>query len=333
MRILVLGGTHFVGRCLVEEALRRGHDVTAVTRGVSGPPAEGARPVYVDRGDRHALAAALEGGEWEAVVDTWAGAPRVVGDSAALLADRVQHYGYVSSRSVYRWPFPSGADESAPLVDADPSSDDASDYAAAKRGAELALLAAFPGPTLLARAGLVLGPYEDVGRLPWWLARIARGGRVLAPGPPDRGLQYVVARDLAGWMLEAAERRLDGAFNAVSRPGHTTIGELLGACVDAVGSDAELVWVAPERIEEAGLSGWTQLPIWTPPRGVLAALHDADASAAWATGLRCRAVRETVVDTWRWLCSEGFPPPRQDRPPLGIDPATERAVLRAAGSP
>jgi 2'-hydroxyisoflavone reductase len=323
----MLGGTHHVGRAVVEAALLRGDQVTTVTRGVSGPPAAGARAVYVDRCRPDELAGALGAGTWDIVIDTWSGSPAVVHRSAALLGERVDHYTYVSSRSVYQWPLPLGADESAPVVDGDPQSEDDGDYAAAKRGAELAVLDAFPGRALLARAGLILGPYEDIGRLPWWLGRLARGGRVLAPGPPERKLQYIDVRDLADWLLSAAERRLSGTFNAVSGQGHTTIGALLAACRDTTGSGAELVWTPPEAIAAAGVSGWTQLPIWVPPSGELAGLHDGDVSAALSAGLHCRPVEDTVADTWAWLQVEGYPAQRADRPVHGLDPDVEARIL------
>ena len=131
------------------------------------------------------LRAALGDDTWDAVIDTWSRAPRVVSDSASMLSGRAGHYGYVSSRSVYQWPIPVAADESAPVVDGDAASEEWADYAAAKRGGELAVLEHFDGPSVLARAGLILGPYELVGRMPWWLRRIERGGDVLAPGPRD----------------------------------------------------------------------------------------------------------------------------------------------------
>ncbi len=331
MRLLVLGGTNFVGRSVVEEALRRGDRVTTVNRGVSGPPVEGVEAIHVDRRDRQALTDALAAaGDWDAVIDTWPGAPVVVQDSARLLRDRVGHYGYVSSRSVYRWPLPLGVDEDAPVVDADPASAEEHDYASAKRGAELAVLESFPGRTLLARAGLILGPYEDVGRLPWWLERISRGHRVPAPGPAEQKLQYVDARDLGAWMLDAASWGLSGAFNAVSRPGHATMGQLLEACNDVTGSGAELVWLPPEVVEAAGVSGWVDLPIWVPPVGEMAGLHNGDVSAAHAEGLRCRPVEDTVADTWRWLKATGRPEPRGDRPPVGLRADVEHALLTAA---
>lgn len=331
MRLLVLGGTHFVGRAVVEEALRRGDEVTTVTRGASGAPADGARAVYADRTRPGALAEALGEATWDAVVDTWSDAPAVVRESARLLADRAGHYGYVSSRSVHRWPLAPGADESAPVVDGDPASTDGADYPAAKRGGELAVLESFAGRSLLARAGLILGPREDVGRLPWWLGRMSRGGRVVAPGPRHRGLQYVDARDLASWMLDAASRGLDGTYSAVSRPGHTTTAELLEACNDATGGRSDLVWVEPEAVEAAGVSPWTGLPIWVPPTGELVGLHEGDTSAAHAQGLTCRPVQETVADTWRWLREEGFPPPKPGRPAVGLPPDAEQRLLESAG--
>jgi 2'-hydroxyisoflavone reductase len=329
MRTLVLGGTHHVGRAYVEAALARGDEVTCVNRGSVAAPS-GVDVRIADRRVAGALAGALGSGTWDAVFDTWSEEPVVVADSAALLADRVDHYGYVSSRSVYSWPIPSGADESAPVVDADPASPEASDYAAAKRGGELAVLAHFPGRSLLARAGLILGPYEIVGRLPWWLGRIARGGSVVAPGPRDRPLQYVDGRDLADWMLGAGRAGTVGVFNAVSLPGHTTTGELLESCLQVAGSAAELVWVTPDQVEAARVSGWTDLPIWVPPTGELAALHDGDTAAAHAAGLVCRPVEETVADTWDWLQAEGWPePPSRRAGELGLSAEQEAALLPA----
>jgi nucleoside-diphosphate-sugar epimerase len=179
------------------------------------------------------------------------------------------------------------------------------------------------------RAGLILGPYEIVGRLPFWLHRIERGGRVPVPGPPERPLQLVDARDLAAWTLD---HRPVGTFNTVSRPGHTTMGELLEECVRVTGSTAELVWLSPEVVEASGVSPWTELPIWTPPTGELAPLHDCDTSAAHDAGLRCRPIAETVAATWTWLRREGIRVNRADRPPTGMDGAGEQLLWDAAAS-
>lgn len=337
MRLLVLGGTHHVGRAVVEAAVARGDEVTTLNRGVSGRQPPGARELHADRTDPAALRQALgsPGGRaeptWDAVIDTWSGAPRVVADAAGLLAGRAGHYGYVSTRSVYQWPIPAGVDESAPVVDGDPASPDSEDYAAAKRGGELAAVAAFGDRALLARAGLILGPYEIVGRLPWWLRRMSQGGEVLAPGPRDLPLQYIDGRDLAEWMLTAARRGLGGAYNATSRRGHATMASLLEAARDVTGAQASLVWVSPEVIEAAGIQPWTELPVWLPPTPEYAGMHDGDVSAIHAAGLTCRPVAQTVADTWRWLQAEGYPDQLAGLPAHGLSPDTERRVLAGLG--
>lgn len=320
MRLLVLGGTHFVGRAVVEDALGRGWSVTTVNR--SGNSADGVEALVADRLEPGALAAVLGSEKWDLVVDTWSQQPAAVADSAALLAGRAGHYAYVSSRSVYRWPW--GASEASPVVE---PSDDPADYAGVKRAAELAL-SGFDGPVLVARAGLVLGPYENVGRLPWWLRRIAAGGRVPAPGPPARPLQYVDARDLAAWLLNSGAAGLAGTFNTVSPRGHATMDELLACCLEETGSEASLEWVTPEQVEAAGVEGWTNLPIWTPPTGELAVLHDSDTRRVEAAGLTCRPVGETVADTWEWLQAEGYPQAPSGRGgAIGLTADQEAALL------
>ncbi|MFF3253600.1 NAD-dependent epimerase/dehydratase family protein [Actinacidiphila glaucinigra] len=328
MKLLTLGGTEFVGRAVVEDALERGWEVTVFHRGRHQAP-PGAGELLGERGTEGGLAA-LEHGEWDAVVDTWSGAPAAVRETARLLAGRARTYAYVSSRSVYTYPAKAGLDEDGPVVDAAPDDGPDVDYARAKRGGELAAAESFGDHALLVRAGLILGPYENIGRLPWWLNRIARGGPVLAPGPRDLPLQYIDVRDLAAWLLDAAHSGLGGAYNLVSPPGHTTTGELLGACAAATGSGAELRWTEPEKVLAAGIEPWSELPVWLPPGELYDTLHTGDVSRALATGLRCRPVTETVADTWKWLRSlGGTAPQRPDRPTVGLDPAKEAAALGA----
>ncbi|MEW1687827.1 NAD-dependent epimerase/dehydratase family protein [Streptomyces sp. NPDC091265] len=331
----MLGGTEFVGRAVTEDALARGWEVTVFHRGHHGAP-PGVAELLGDRTAEDGLAAlaAVEAPAegtytWDLVVDTWSAAPSVVRDAARLLSGRAARYAYVSSRSVYDYPTPAGLDEDAPLVEgASPDAGGDVPYPQAKRGGELAALDAFGDRALLVRAGLVIGPWENIGRLPWWLNRIARGGPVLAPGTPDLPLQYIDVRDLAAWLLDAAEGGLHGPYNLVSRPGHTTMGELLDACVRATGSGAELRWTDTETILAAGVEPWNDLPVWLPPGELYDTLHQGDVSRAYATGLRCRPVAETVADTWTWLCEQGgTAPQRPDRPTVGLDPQIEAKLL------
>ncbi|MCF6526244.1 NAD-dependent epimerase/dehydratase family protein [Streptomyces sp. JJ36] len=328
MRLLMLGGTGFVGPAVVEAARERSWEVTVLNRGTRGVP-EGVRAL---RGDRTAAGGldALREGEWDVVVDAWSGAPRAVLDAARLLAGRAGRYAYVSSVSVYGVPAPADKDEATEVVAAAPDAP-ATDYAADKRGGELAAAAAFGEERALSvRAGLILGPYEDVGRLPWWLGRLARGGPVPAPGPRELPLQYIDVRDLARWTLDALAEGLHGPYNVVSPPGHTTMGELLEACAAVTGGEAELRWAAPEAVEAAGAEPWTELPVWVPPGPLHDTLHRTDVGRAVAAGLRCRPVGETVRDTWAWLQGlGGRAPQRADRSRKGLPPEKEERLLAA----
>ncbi|MFD4865208.1 NAD-dependent epimerase/dehydratase family protein [Streptomyces sp. NPDC058412] len=334
MKLLMLGGTEFVGRAVTEDALDRGWQVTVFHRGHHAPP-PGAEALHGDRTAPGGLAA-LDAGEWDLVVDTWSGAPTAVRDSARLLRERAGGYAYVSSRSVYAYPSPrsaggtptpAGQGEDGPLVEGSPDAGPTA-YAEDKRGGELAALDAFGDRALLVRAGLVLGPYENIGRLPWWLNRTARGGPVLAPGPRELPIQYVDVRDLARWTLDAAAAGRGGAYDLVSPPGHATMGAFLDACAAATGGRAELRWTDPDRLLEAGVEPWTELPVWIPEGPSRAHVFGADAGKALAAGLACRPVEETVADTWAWLRTlGGVAPQRPDRPVLGLSPEREAALL------
>jgi len=329
MRLLVLGGTNFVGRAVVAEALCRGAQVTVFNRGHTVPP-PGVTSLRGDR-DRPEGLATLAAGDWDIAVDTWSAAPVAVHNAAQLLKGRVDRYAYISSRSVYADPGGRCLTEEGPLVEgsADAGADgEEVEYGPAKRGGELAAEAAFGDRSLLVRAGLILGPHEDVGRLPWWLRRLARGGPVPAPGPHDLDLQYVDARDLAQWTLDAVEAGLSGPYNVVSESGHATMGELLDTCVQVTGNVAQLRWVTPEAVLAAGVEPWTELPIWLPPGELHDLLHRGDVSKALAAGLRCRPVVETIADTWAWLSTvDREPPQRSDRPAPGLSAEAETKLL------
>ncbi|MFJ3921521.1 reductase [Streptomyces sp. NPDC090022] len=326
MKLLMLGGTEFVGRALTEEALDRGWDVTVFHRGHHAPPPGAARL----HGDRTAPGGldALAAGEWDLVVDTWGGAPTAVRDAARRLRGRAGRYTYISSRSVYSYPAPFGLAEDGPLVEGSPDAGSVA-YAEDKRGGELAAAGTFgEDASLLVRAGLILGPYENVGRLPWWLTRMAQGGPVLAPGPRDLPVQYVDVRDLAGWTLDAAAAGLSGPYNLACPNGHATLGDLLQACAEVTGGRAELRWTDPQRVLDAGVQPWTELPVWLPRGELYDFMYGGDVTRAVGAGLKCRPVEETVAGTWAWLTElGGAAPQRADRPRPGLDAEREAALL------
>jgi 2'-hydroxyisoflavone reductase len=328
MRVLMLGGGTFVGRALVDAAVAAGHDVTTLTR-TTAPPA-GVEAVHGDRTTPEGLRE-LAGRDWDVVFDTWSGAPRVVRLSVSTLRERVGYYSYVSTASVYADPV-LGSDEDHSKVDADPDAE-ATDYPADKRGAELAILDAFGEQhCLLARAGIIVGPYESTGRLVWWLSRIAAGGDVLAPGPASARLQWIDARDLAAWMAACAERGTAGAFTAVSPPGFVGLGEVLDECIKRTASSAHLVWVPPEFVMAQGLWEWVELPLWLPPGADFDSAYGLDTRRAAVAGLTCRPMTETVADTWAWMQAGGTPRAVAGRPLSGLDPAKEQAALAAWAS-
>ena len=286
----------------------------------------GVAPLRGDRRDPASLRQLVDR-EWDLVIDTWDEEPTAVVNSTEVLRDHASFYAYVSSESVYTQPPPLGAHESTQTVPADPDQKDG-DYSAHKRGGELAVERAFPDRMLLARAGTILGPHENTGRLTWWLSRMARGGEVLCPGSRDNPIQYVDARDLAHFVITAVDTGHTGPFSVVSRRGHATMGSLLEACQQTSGAeDCDLFWVDPDTIERAGIKPWDELPIYLPPGHEYAGLHGANVERAHAAGLRCRTTIETVSDTWRWLTT--LPEPPDDGSGRGLDPERERDTLKA----
>ncbi len=295
MDLLVLGGTRFVGRHLVRAALDCGHRVTLFNRGQSAPDLF--PEVENLRGHRAGDLSALTGRKWNAVVDTCGYVPRIVRASAELLADAVDRYVFVSSISVYRDPLPPGADESAPvavLEDGPVEEVTAETYGALKALCERVAEEAMPGRTISIRSGLIVGPHDTTGRFAYWPRRAVRGGDALAPGDPERPVQFVDARDLARWILVMAEQGDPGTYNAVGPERALTMGGLLEECADAAGSDVRFTWVDDDFLEEQGVEPFTELPLWLPERhaGILAV----DNSRAVAAGLEFRPVEETVRD-------------------------------------
>lgn len=329
MDLLVLGGTRFVGRALVVDALRRGWNVTALNRGRSGSLPPEVTSLTVDRTDPKALKTALDGTSFDLAIDTWAGAPAVVKTAADLLADKVGRFGYVSSISVYADGRPPGGDETWPTVPAEAGAD-STDYAADKRGGELAALAAFPD-AVLARAGMILGPWENIGRLPWWLGRLAQGGPVVAPGRPERPWQFVDVRDLAAWMNAGVAGGLTGPFDLTCPSGHITTQTFLEAVRETTGNKAELVWIDQNTVLASGAQPWGQLPGWVPEGEDFVGFMEGDTTAAINTGLLSRPVEDTVADTWAWLQADGEPDYGPGGNRHGLPAEIEKVLLAGAG--
>jgi 2'-hydroxyisoflavone reductase len=292
MKLLVLGGTAFLGRHVVEVALEHGHEVTIFHRGATNPGLyDEVEELFGDREGRLEL---LAGRAFDAVIDTSGMKPRAVRGSAELLADS-GHYAFVSTGNVYADFAHGPLREDDPLATMDGLSEDHEQaYGPLKAECERAVLDVFGERALVARSGLLVGAYDPSGRFTYWPHRVARGGRVLAPGPPDRPVQFIDARDTATWLIASAERRLSGVYNVVGprRP----LDRVLGTCLAAAGSEAEIVWVDHEFLLEHGVGEWMELPLWIADPDWKDFMNK-DITRALAAGLACRSLEDTIRDT------------------------------------
>lgn len=334
---MVLGGTRFVGRAVVSAALARGWEVATFNRGLSGTDVPG---VDAFRGDRHRstdLEQLTASGPWDAVVDTNAYVPRNTAEMTRRLKPVATRYILMSTVSVYAdWPA-SPLTEASTVLDCPSSAgpdygppdveDGPTRYGRLKSGCEHAVLDAFgPSRSSLLRAGVVLGPGEYVGRLPWWLRRIAAGGRVLAPGSPDRAIQPVDVRDLAGFAVELAGGAGSGPFNVAAPMGRSTFADLLGSCAQVTGTAPTLVWVADRLLLQLGVRQWSELPLWRTFDGV----WKVDPARAIASGFSSRPLLETVSDTWSWMQDVDLHEVDERSAELGISTSRELEILDRA---
>lgn len=327
MKILMIGGTVFVGRAMVEAALERGHEVTLFNRGRSNP---GLFPqVEQIQGDRDGGLGALAGRRWDVVVDTSGYVPRVVRQSAEFLEAAAEQYLFVSSLSVYAEPSQPGIDEQGAvgkLQDETVEEITGETYGPLKALCEQVVMETFPGRALVIRPGLIVGPYDKTDRFTYWPWRVAQGGEVLAPGRPERPLQFIDVRDLAEWMVKMVEGQQIGVYNANGPVPQPTMGELLETCRSVSGSEATFVWVSEAFLAEQGVAPWSDLPAWVPQdEPSMAGFFAFDVRKALAAGLTFRPLAETVHATLAWAATR--PVDYQMR--AGLSREREAALLAA----
>jgi len=336
LRVLVLGGTRFIGVHMTELAMKRGHVVTLFNRGATNPQLFSKLEKL--KGDRDGKLDALRGRSWDVVIDDSGFVPRHVRLSAELLAPNVRQYVFISSVSVYA-SFATPADEDSPvgrLADESIETVDENTYGPLKSLCERAAAAALPGRVTVLRPGYIVGPGDNSDRFTYWPARAARGGEMLAPDAAGDPIQFVDVRDLARFTLDVLERNVVGTFNVASAPGRFTIGELIGASVSCANSLAKPsapprpVWVPAQFMRQHNVALATDMPIWSDPSGADAAFAKTSVARALAAGLTIRGITDTVCDTLAWHLQR----PDSERATLtaGIDPARERAVLAAWGA-
>jgi 2'-hydroxyisoflavone reductase len=321
MRILVIGGTRFVGRHLVGQAIERGHDVTIFHRGVTG--AELFPDVEHRFGDRDTDLSALASGTWDTTVDTCAYLPRQVEGLADVLDGRGGHHLLVSSVSAYATPDGPGVTEDSPVARLDdPTVEEVTGgtYGGLKALCEQSAVERHGDSTLLIRPTYVIGPDDHTWRFPWWVTRIARGGTVAVPGPPDTPAQVIDARDLGAWMVRLLESGRAGVFNACGPRIDYTWGEQIAAIVAAVGpADTEIAWIDPDVVRRHDL-GPMAFPLFAgddPDRWIMTC----DPAKSIAAGLSFRALERSVADTLEW--ARGATPAEG----IGLSPDQEQSLL------
>ena len=326
LKLLILGGTGFLGPHTVRAALAQGHEMTLFNRGRSNPG------LFKDleqlRGDRDGNLAALKGRSWDAVIDTSGYVPRLVSDSARLLSDACQQYVFISSISVY-------TDFTLPMMDErysistmpDPSVEQVNGetYGPLKALCEQAAEAAMPGQVTTIRPGLIVGPGDKTDRFTYWPVRVSRGGEVLAPGDRTTPVQIIDVRDLAGWIVHSIEQSITGVYNAVSPPGALNMSAMLGSCKKVSGSNAQFTWVDATFLKEQGINAWSDMPAWMPASGEFAGFGQIQSEKAQQAGLKFRDLDQTVKDTLGWWAEQ--PVKRRKNLRSGIKAEKEAAVL------
>ncbi|MFD7017166.1 NAD-dependent epimerase/dehydratase family protein [Streptomyces sp. NPDC059928] len=329
--VLVMGGSHFLGRAVALEALRRGWSVTVFNRGKTGKNPDGAHAVQGDRTQKSDLERLAGIGPWDAIIDTSGMNADVVDLATRTLAKATDRYVYVSTVSVYAgWPLLPLTEDLPTLAEAEPVPDMPSDvvvsYGVDKANAEKAARAHLARALTILRPGVILGPEEYVGRLPWWLHRMERGGRVLAPGNPDQTIAPVDARDVAVFACDRATAGREAEiFNLTAPKTHATMGSFLRACVEVTGADASLEWVDGGFLLDHGAKQWTELPLWREYPGTWAV----SGVRAQEAGFSCRPLSETIADTWAWITSGETAVDNERAAHIGLSADKEAALFAA----
>lgn len=325
MNVLIIGGTRFLGRALVDAAVAQGHHLTLFHRGVTNP---GLFPdIETMLGDRDGDLVALSGRKWDAVMDTCGYVPRIVSRSAEALSEQVGLYVYISSLSVYADVSQPGLDETAPvgrLEDETVEEITGETYGPLKALCEQVVTQTFPGRALIVRPGLIVGPHDPTDRFTYWPQRVSQGGEVLAPGRPERPIRFIDVRDLAEWIVRMAAAGKTGIYNADGPGVPQSMHDLLVTSRGVSGSTATFTWVEEQFLFDNRVEPWSEMPLWVPEMepenaGFFAVRSDKAVSA----GLRYRPVAETVQATLDWLTK--LSPGREPR--AGISRSREAELL------
>jgi 2'-hydroxyisoflavone reductase len=325
MNILILGGKRFLGIALVEAAIKREHIPTLFNRGLTNP--EMFPTVENLIGNREGDLRALEGKEWDAVIDTSGFVPRIVKQSASFLSGKSDQYVFISSLSVYKdFKTPDISEDYALAQLEDPADEDytGDSYGPLKALCEYEIQQNFDGKVLVLRPGLIVGPNDPTDRFTYWPWRVSLGGKVLAPAPPSSNLQFIDVRDLAEFIIQMIEKKSEGVFNVTGPKKPATMGSLLVSSREASLSDASFVWVEEPFLLNEGVTPWVDLPLWIPASDPnFAGFYNINNNKALKAGLTFRPLSQTVTDTLTWLKTRS----ESRKLKVGMDIARETELL------
>lgn len=305
MKVLILGGTIFVGRYIVEAALARGHEVTLFNRGKTDSALFG----NVERimGDRFQSLEALTKRSWDVVIDCSAYVPQAVRNSCNALKSNCDSYVFISTGSVYKDKSKPGiSEDNETLVPKNPDSLEWNDdtYGEMKSGCEVVVQDHFKERALIIRPGVVVGPHDPTDRFTYWPVRINDGGTVLAPGAPDRPVQFIDGRDLGAWTILLSESKANGIYNAIGPDYQLTMFKLLTECKSVSHSEAEFIWVTDEQLFQHKVEPWSEMPFWIPANSETSGMALRNNNKAIESGLTFRPLKETIADTLNWWQAE-----------------------------
>lgn len=313
LKILILGGTHFLGLHLTEELQKHGHEVTLFNRGIQNPD------IFPDieqlHGDRDGKLEALKDRKWDAVIDTSGYIPRIVEQSAKLLARSTNHYTFISTISVYKDFHKLGIDETYPIAELEDAQDEEiteKTYGALKGLCESVIQEYFPKNSLIVRPGLIVGPFDPTDRFTYWIARMSEGDEVLAPN--NQIVQFIDVRDLAKWIVRMVEEDRKGIYNATGTP--ISLNHLLNECHSIAHSTAHINWVDDDFLIKEKVQDWSELPLWLSKDRQMPGFMHINAQKAIHAGLTFRPLTDTICSTFEWNAS---------RKPIALKAGLDRA--------
>jgi 2'-hydroxyisoflavone reductase len=336
MKVLIIGGTRFLGRALTDEALKRGHDVTLFNRGNNQEVFPEVEQLI---GDRDKDVTVLENRKWDVVMDTCGFAPHQITKVAAAIGDQIEHYTYISSISVYKDWIPPHLTEDYRLHSrlTDEVLNEVEEgnvtpyeyYGQLKAHCESEAEKQWRDRVLHVRAGLLVGEFDYSDRLPYWIKRVAAGGKTLVPGRPDRPVQLIDVKDAASWIFDMAEQRNSGTYNVTGPAPEVTMEELLNTCKSVTDSDAEFVWASEQFLIDHGVQPWTEMPLWVPEHFPLEGetepwkgASSVSIEKAVRTGLSFRPLEDTIHEVYKWEEARG-----ERELKAGISPEREKELL------